>query len=238
MTETKIQLQHVVKAYGDNVVLKDINFEIQAGEFIAFVGQSGGGKTTLLRLIAGLEATTSGDIVIAGQQLQGQNQVARVMFQDARLLPWMTVVDNLTFGSKDAQEKQRALALLERVELGEKAHAYPSSLSGGQQQRVALARALMSDPEILLLDEPLGALDALTRLKMQQLVADIVAESNLTTILITHDVREGVLLADRVVAVKDGDLGLIVAGQRHQTDRLAIDQTIDDVQNFILAESE
>ncbi|WP_373809243.1 ABC transporter ATP-binding protein [Weissella soli] len=238
MTETKIQLQHVVKAYGDNVVLKDINFEIQAGEFISFVGQSGGGKTTLLRLIAGLEATTSGDIVIAGQQLQGQNQVARVMFQDARLLPWMTVVDNLTFGSKDAQEKQRALALLERVELGEKAHAYPSSLSGGQQQRVALARALMSDPEILLLDEPLGALDALTRLKMQQLVADIVAESNLTTILITHDVREGVLLADRVVAVKDGDLGLIVAGQRHQTDRLAIDQTIDDVQNFILAESE
>ncbi|WP_373702395.1 ABC transporter ATP-binding protein [Weissella soli] len=238
MTETKIQLQHVVKAYGDNVVLKDINFEIQAGEFISFVGQSGGGKTTLLRLIAGLEATTSGDIVIAGQQLQGQNQVARVMFQDARLLPWMTVVDNLTFGSKDAQEKQRALALLERVELGEKADAYPSSLSGGQQQRVALARALMSDPEILLLDEPLGALDALTRLKMQQLVADIVAESNLTTILITHDVREGVLLADRVVAVKDGDLGLIVAGQRHQTDRLAIDQTIDDVQNFILAESE
>lgn len=238
MTETKIQLQHVVKAYGDNVVLKDINFEIQAGEFISFVGQSGGGKTTLLRLIAGLEATNSGDIVIAGQQLQGQNQVARVMFQDARLLPWMTVVDNLTFGSKDAQEKQRALALLERVELGEKADAYPSSLSGGQQQRVALARALMSDPEILLLDEPLGALDALTRLKMQQLVADIVAESNLTTILITHDVREGVLLADRVVAVKDGDLGLIVAGQRHQTDRLAIDQTIDDVQNFILAESE
>ncbi|WP_373719060.1 ABC transporter ATP-binding protein [Weissella soli] len=238
MTETKIQLQHVVKAYGDNVVLKDINFEIQAGEFISFVGQSGGGKTTLLRLIAGLEATTSGDIVIAGQQLQGQNQVARLMFQDARLLPWMTVVDNLTFGSKDAQEKQRALALLERVELGEKADAYPSSLSGGQQQRVALARALMSDPEILLLDEPLGALDALTRLKMQQLVADIVAESNLTTILITHDVREGVLLADRVVAVKDGDLGLIVAGQRHQTDRLAIDQTIDDVQNFILAESE
>ncbi|QEA34700.1 ABC transporter ATP-binding protein [Weissella soli] len=238
MTETKIQLQHVVKAYGDNVVLKDINFDIQAGEFISFVGQSGGGKTTLLRLIAGLEATNSGDIIIAGQQLQGQNQVARVMFQDARLLPWMTVVDNLTFGSKDAQEKQRALALLERVELGEKAHAYPSSLSGGQQQRVALARALMSDPEILLLDEPLGALDALTRLKMQQLVADIVAESNLTTILITHDVREGVLLADRVVAVKDGDLGLIVAGQRHQTDRLAIDQTIDDVQNFILAESE
>ncbi len=238
MTETKIQLQHVVKAYGDNVVLKDINFEIQAGEFISFVGQSGGGKTTLLRLIAGLEATNSGDIIIAGQQLQGQNQVARVMFQDARLLPWMTVVDNLTFGSKDAQEKQRALALLERVELGEKADAYPSSLSGGQQQRVALARALMSDPEILLLDEPLGALDALTRLKMQQLVADIVAESNLTTILITHDVREGVLLADRVVAVKDGDLGLIVAGQRHQTDRIAIDQTIDDVQNFILAESE
>ncbi|MCT8394990.1 ATP-binding cassette domain-containing protein [Weissella soli] len=238
MTEIKIQLQHVVKAYGDNVVLKDINFEIQAGEFISFVGQSGGGKTTLLRLIAGLEATNSGDIIIAGQQLQGQNQVARVMFQDARLLPWMTVVDNLTFGSKDAQEKQRALALLERVELGEKADAYPSSLSGGQQQRVALARALMSDPEILLLDEPLGALDALTRLKMQQLVADIVAESNLTTILITHDVREGVLLADRVVAVKDGDLGLIVAGQRHQTDRLAIDQTIDDVQNFILAESE
>ncbi len=238
MTETKIQLQHVVKAYGDNVVLKDINFEIQASEFISFVGQSGGGKTTLLRLIAGLEATTSGDIVIAGQQLQGQNQVARLMFQDARLLPWMTVVDNLTFSSKDAQEKQRALALLERVELGEKADAYPSSLSGGQQQRVALARALMSDPEILLLDEPLGALDALTRLKMQQLVADIVAESNLTTILITHDVREGVLLADRVVAVKDGDLGLIVAGQRHQTDRLAIDQTIDDVQNFILAESE
>lgn len=233
-----IALDKINKSYGNKQVLKSINFDIQAGEFISFVGESGGGKTTLLRLIAGLETPTSGVITINDKPLNGKNEIARVMFQDARLLPWMTVIDNVTFGNKNKEVKDYALKLLEKVELGDKCTSYPQQLSGGQKQRVALARALMSRPKILLLDEPLGALDALTRLKMQRLIAKIVDESNLTTILITHDVQEAVLLGNRVVAVKDGHLGLIVDGTRKNDTRTNLAEVIEKVQEFILTTSE
>ncbi|MGQ2286536.1 ABC transporter ATP-binding protein [Leuconostoc suionicum] len=233
-----ISLDKINKTYENKQVLKNINFDIQKGEFISFVGESGGGKTTLLRLVAGLESPTSGSININGKPLAGKNTIARVMFQDARLLPWMTVIDNVTFGSKNKKMKDFAFKLLERVELGDKSTAFPQQLSGGQKQRVALARALMSRPKILLLDEPLGALDALTRLKMQRLIAKIVEESNLTTILITHDVQEAVLLGDRVVAVKDGHLGLIIDGIRKDDTRENFTEVIETVQDFILATSE
>ncbi|MGX4593523.1 ABC transporter ATP-binding protein [Leuconostoc sp. JNUCC 76] len=233
-----IALDKINKSYGNKQVLKSINFDIQAGEFISFVGESGGGKTTLLRLIAGLETPTSGVITINDKPLNGKNEIARVMFQDARLLPWMTVIDNVTFGNKNKEVKDYALKLLEKVELGDKCTSYPQQLSGGQKQRVALARALMSRPKILLLDEPLGALDALTRLKMQRLIAKIVDESNLTTILITHDVQEAVLLGNRVVAVKDGHLGLIVDGTRKNDTRTDLAEVIEKVQEFILTTSE
>ena len=233
-----ISLDKINKTYGNKQVLKNINFNIREGEFISFVGESGGGKTTLLRLIAGLENPTSGAITINNKILNGKNNTARVMFQDARLLPWMTVIDNVTFGNKNKSVRDYALELLQKVELAEKAMSYPEQLSGGQKQRVALARALMSRPKILLLDEPLGALDALTRLKMQRLVAKIVSESNLTTILITHDVQEAVLLADRVVAVKNGHLGLVVDGTRKSDTRKDLTNVIETVQNFILTTSE
>ncbi|MGQ4574028.1 ABC transporter ATP-binding protein [Leuconostoc pseudomesenteroides] len=233
-----ISLDKINKTYGNKQVLKNINFNIREGEFISFVGESGGGKTTLLRLIAGLEKPTSGAITINNKILNGKNNTARVMFQDARLLPWMTVIDNVTFGNKNKSVRDYALELLQKVELAEKAMSYPEQLSGGQKQRVALARALMSRPKILLLDEPLGALDALTRLKMQRLVAKIVSESNLTTILITHDVQEAVLLADRVVAVKNGHLGLVVDGTRKSDTRKDLTNVIETVQNFILTTSE
>lgn len=233
-----IALDKINKSYGNKQVLKSINFDIQAGEFISFVGESGGGKTTLLRLIAGLETPTSGVITINDKPLNGKNEIARVMFQDARLLPWMTVIDNVTFGNTNKEVKDYALKLLEKVELGDKCTSYPQQLSGGQKQRVALARALMSQPKILLLDEPLGALDALTRLKMQRLIAKIVDESNLTTILITHDVQEAVLLGNRVVAVKDGHLGLIVDGTRKNDTRTDLAEVIEKVQEFILTTSE
>jgi sulfonate transport system ATP-binding protein len=230
-----VQIHDVVKAYGEHVVLHDVNFNIQQGEFVAFVGESGGGKSTLLRLVAGLEATTSGEILVGDMPVVGINKAARVMFQDDRLLPWMTVLDNLSFKSRDEAARTRAKELLQLVQLADYANSFPGQLSGGQKQRVALARALMSSPKLLLLDEPLGALDALTRLRMQELIADIVAKENLTTILITHDVREAAKMADRIVAIKHGTVGLEVAGLRGQDDELAMVRAADTVQDFILA---
>lgn len=161
---------------------------------------SGGGKSTLLRLIAGLEQPTTGSVSIESDHTKS---LMRVMFQEDRLLPWMSVLDNLSFGSKDKNTKAHAQELLELVELGDYADQFPNQLSGGQKQRVALARALMSHPQILLLDEPLGALDALTRRKMQDLILDICQKQNLTTILVTHDVEEAARMADRIIVMKN-----------------------------------
>lgn len=231
-----VQIQNVEKRYGDHQVLKSINFEIQAGEFVSFVGESGGGKSTLLRLIAGLESVSAGQLLMNGQALTGLNKSARVMFQDDRLLPWLTVLDNLSFKSRNKDAQARARELLNLVQLADYADYFPGQLSGGQKQRVALARALMSSPQLLLLDEPLGALDALTRLRMQELIGDVVSQENLTTILITHDVREAVKMADRVVAIKRGNLGLEVSGLRGTDDEMAMIQAADVVQDFILAD--
>ena len=236
MNETLIHISDVTKSYDNRQVLHDINFDIKKGEFVAFVGESGGGKSTLLRLIAGLEQITSGKLLMDGVALTGLNKRARVMFQDDRLLPWMTVLDNLSFKSRRATEKERAQSLLELVQLKDFATHFPNQLSGGQKQRVALARALMSSPELLLLDEPLGALDALTRANMQELIANVVNHAQLTTILITHDVREAVKMADRVVAIKGGTTGLVLDGLRDSDDEAAISKIANQVQDFILAD--
>ena len=225
-TDDLIQLTDVTKSYQQHTVLHDVNLTIKTGEFVAFVGESGGGKSTLLRLIAGLEPATTGQLTMDG----------RVMFQDDRLLPWMTVLENLSFKSRDMNEKVRAQELLDLVQLHDFANYYPNQLSGGQKQRVALARALMASPKLLLLDEPLGALDALTRSRMQELIADIVDQENLTTILITHDVREAAKMADRIVAIKHGTTGLTVPGHRHQTDEMAMIAVANEVQEFILSD--
>lgn len=197
---TMISIKNINKTYKNVTALHDVSLDINQGEFIALVGMSGGGKSTLLRLIAGLEQPTSGSVTI---DQAGSKSLMRVMFQEDRLLPWMSVLDNLSFGSKDKNTKAHAQELLELVELGDYANQYPTQLSGGQKQRVALARALMSHPQILLLDEPLGALDALTRRKMQDLILDICQKQNLTTILVTHDVEEAARMADRIIVMKD-----------------------------------
>ncbi|MGG3308472.1 ATP-binding cassette domain-containing protein [Paenibacillus sp. 2KB_20] len=199
---TKLQ-----KSFGDQPVLRGIELDVKPGEFIAIIGRSGCGKSTLLRVIAGLEPSTSGEIWINDQPVQHVHPETRMMFQDARLLPWNKVIDNVAIGLRK-EDRHKAEAALEQVGLGARANEWPSVLSGGQKQRVALARALASHPKLLLLDEPLGALDALTRIEMQQLIESLWQQQPFTTVLITHDVEEAVLLADRVVLIEEGSIAM------------------------------
>ena len=183
------------------------NFTIEASEFLCIVGPSGCGKSTLLNIIAGFLAPTGGEIRIDGKPVTGHGMDRGVVFQDfAQLFPWRTALGNVTFGlemkgmAKDAR-KQIALNQLKLVKLEKFAHAYPHHLSGGMQQRVAIARALAYNPSVLLMDEPLAALDALTRDEMQRLLADVWRETRKTVIYVTHNVAEAVYLADRVVVM-------------------------------------
>ena len=193
------------KSFGDNEVLRGINLHIPAGQFVAIVGRSGCGKSTLLRLIAKLETIDAGTIDF-GQEARPED--VRVMFQEPRLLPWARVLSNVEVGlgrdraSSDTQA--RAEKALGEVGLGDKRGQWPDVLSGGQKQRVALARALVSRPRVLALDEPLGALDALTRISMQRLLERVWHDQGFTAILVTHDVSEAVALADRVLVIEDG----------------------------------
>jgi sulfonate transport system ATP-binding protein len=193
------------KSFGDNEVLRGIDLHIPAGQFVAIVGRSGCGKSTLLRLIAGLESIDAGSIGF-GEDTRAED--VRVMFQEPRLLPWARVLSNVEVGlgrdraSSDA--RARAERALTEVGLDDKRGQWPSVLSGGQKQRVALARALVSHPRVLAFDEPLGALDALTRISMQRLLARVWHDQAFTAILVTHDVSEAVALADRVLVIEDG----------------------------------
>ncbi len=207
-----LYIEGLKKSFGANVVLQGLNLEVSPGEFVAIVGRSGCGKSTLLRLIAGLETASAGSVVLDGQRSQRLNSTVRMMFQDARLLPWQPVLANVELGLLGSSESRvRALQVLQSVGLAEKAKDWPSVLSGGQRQRVALARALASQPRLLLLDEPLGALDALTRIEMQQLLEDLWQERQFTSLLITHDVEEAVVLADRVILIENGQIALDVS---------------------------
>jgi len=206
-TGVQIELKKLSKYYGDVCVLDNLNLEVKPGEFLAIVGRSGCGKSTLLKLIAKLEQVTSGEIILVDNhtiQPVTTNDV-RVMFQDARLLPWRSVQQNVQLGlTKNLYAK--ADSLLDAVGLTQKAKLWPAQLSGGQKQRVAFARALVHQPRILLLDEPLGALDALTRLEMQALIERLWLQHGFTTILVTHDVSEAVQLADRVILLDSGHI--------------------------------
>ena len=171
------------------------------------VGRAGGGKTTLLRLLTGLETPSRGSVLIDGNPVAGLQSQVRLLFQDARLLPWQRVISNVGIARKPGW-REAALAALADVGLADRAHDWPAVLSGGQRQRVALARALINHPGVLLLDEPFGALDALTRQEMHQLVTQIWQTHGFTTVLITHDVREAVTLADRVLVLREGRIAL------------------------------
>jgi sulfonate transport system ATP-binding protein len=196
------------KGYAGRQVLAQTHLNIAPGEFIAIVGRSGCGKSTLLRLLAGLEAADSGQITLDGDAHSKHQSDIRIMFQDARLLPWKRVLDNVALGLQGPDAKARALEALSQVGLADRAKEWPAVLSGGQRQRVALARALVHTPRLLLLDEPLGALDALTRIEMHRLIERLWRQHGFTARLVTHDVSEAVALADRVVLIEDHRIAL------------------------------
>jgi sulfonate transport system ATP-binding protein len=216
-----IDIRGLKKSFGDNRVLDGIDMRVASGEFVAIVGRSGCGKSTLLRLLLGLDQPSAGGFSFAdGNTRIDDPRVARVMFQEPRLLPWASVIANVEVGlgrdekqdrkqhrkhgRKSPGARARALETLHAVELDGKRDAWPSVLSGGQKQRVALARALVSRPRILALDEPLGALDALTRITMQRLLERVWRDQKFTALLVTHDVAEAVTLADRVIVIDKG----------------------------------
>lgn len=204
---TELKILELRKSFGAIPVLQGIDLEIAPGEFVAIVGRSGCGKSTLLRLVAGLERPSDGGVLLDGQPVRGINQSARVMFQDARLLMWKRVLENVGLGLQQ-NWRNKARWALEQVGLASRAEDWPAVLSGGQRQRVALARALVSEPRLLLLDEPLGALDALTRIEMQQLIENLWHEQQFTALLITHDVEEAVVLADRIILIEAGRVAM------------------------------
>lgn len=203
-----LQLNHVSKTYynPDGSVVKaidDISLSVEKNEFIAFVGPSGCGKTTLLKLIAGLERLTSGKIVFDNQTVEKPAKERGLVFQHYTSFPWLTVFENIAFGlrlnSKPENEIKRAVAYyLKLTGLEKFASTYPKNLSGGMQQRVAIARTIANNPEILLMDEPFGALDVQTRSKMQDFFSEILEKEPQTFIIVTHDVEEAIFLADTV----------------------------------------
>ena len=206
----EVTIRHLSKSYSLNgrplPVLSDINLNIRSGESLAIVGASGSGKTTLLRILAGLEDADGGEVLIDGKAVEGVGAERAVIFQEPRLLPWLTVLENVAFGLDTrgvsrAEAKNRARRYVHLVGLQAFENAYPRQLSGGMAQRVGIARALAVQPEILLLDEPLGALDAMTKIGMQQELTRIWHDEDVTTILVTHDLEEAIYLADRVLVL-------------------------------------
>ena len=195
-----VSTRHLTRAFDGRTVLSDVTLDIPRGQFVALLGESGSGKTTLLRALAGLD-----DDAGRGGTYSVPRNVS-VLFQDSRLLPWLSVTDNLTLGLRDKAAAANAQAMLDAVGIGDKAQAWPGTLSGGQKQRAALARSLLRSPDLLLADEPFGALDALTRLKMHALLFRLVERQRPTVILVTHDVDEALLLADRILVLRDGEI--------------------------------
>ena len=203
-----VRLDKLGKRFGERAVLDGVDLAVQPGEFVAIVGRSGCGKSTLLRLLAGLETPTAGELKLGDAPAAAHRDDVRIMFQEARLLPWRTVLQNVQLGLESRDAAARARDALAQVGLADRASEWPAVLSGGQRQRVALARALVHRPRLLLLDEPLGAVDALTRIEMQRLIESVWRELRFTAVLVTHDVAEAVALADRVLLVEDGRVTL------------------------------
>lgn len=203
-----LSIQNVNKSFtvdGQKVdVLKDINLEVQEGEFIAIVGHSGCGKSTLLKIIAGLEKNDTGLVTVDGKEVNGPGMDRGMIFQEHRLFPWMSIEKNVQLGLKGLSKEEKTKLsdqYLELVKLSEFKKAYPSQLSGGMSQRAAIARSLVSQPEVLLLDEPFGALDALTKIELQEELLKIRERFHNTMLMVTHDIEEAVYLADRIVVI-------------------------------------
>jgi nitrate/nitrite transport system ATP-binding protein len=210
-----LELINVCKSYGEGKnkteVLSNINLKIEEGEFVAIVGFTGSGKTTLVNLIAGLIEPDSGEILFKGKPIQGTSHERGIIFQNYSLLPWLSVYDNIAMAVKTVykdwnakQVEEQVNGFIEKVNLSHAAHKKPRELSGGMRQRVAVARTLAMKPELILMDEPLGALDALTRGNLQEEILSIWSEDKRTALLITNDVDEGVFMADRVIPLRPG----------------------------------
>ncbi|MBL7498880.1 ABC transporter ATP-binding protein [Frankia sp. CNm7] len=210
-----VRVRGVRREFAGRAVLAGIDLDIAPGEFVALLGRSGSGKSTLLRILAGLDPDATGHATVPDRNA--------VVFQDPRLLPWARVLDNVALGLKGKGARAAAGAALAEVGLGGHERAWPATLSGGEAQRAALARALVRSPGLLLLDEPFGALDALTRIRMHTLLRDLCRRHRPAVLLVTHDVDEAILLADRVLVLTDGRLSLDepvrLAEARHRSDR-------------------
>jgi len=191
-----VRLQRIVRQFGGNRVIDNLDLDIAPGEFVALLGASGSGKTTLLRALAGLDKIDGGHLEVP--------EARAAVFQEPRLMPWKRTWKNVTLGLRASDARQRAIQALTEVGLAHRLEAYPGTLSGGEAQRVALARGLVREPELLLLDEPFAALDALTRIRMHRLIIDLWQTHKPAVLLVTHDVDEAILLADRIIVLKEG----------------------------------
>lgn len=206
-----VSLRGVSRAFGTHTVFRAVDVEIGPGEVVALLGPSGSGKSTLLRLVAGLDRPTGGSVEIDGRRVDGVDPRCAMVFQEPRLLPWKSLADNVAFGLAPGTARSKAYAAVQHwldiVGLRRFGGHYPRQVSGGMAQRAGLARALARGPSVLLLDEPLAALDALTRLRMQDLLDRVQHEAGTTTLLVTHDVEEAVILADRVLVLREDGTG-------------------------------
>lgn len=199
-SDLAVEISGLKRSFGDQQVLRGVRLTIGRGEFVAMLGHSGSGKSTLLRILAGLDSDVSGLVRAPAERA--------VVFQNPRLLPWRRTMDNVVFALDGPDARTRAKGALAEVGLAAKEKAWPLTLSGGEAQRASLARALVREPELLLLDEPFGALDALTRIKMYQLLRDLWGRHRPAVLHVTHDVDEAILLADRIVVLSEGVLSL------------------------------
>ncbi|HEV7974122.1 ABC transporter ATP-binding protein [Amycolatopsis sp.] len=221
-----VEIHGLTKRFGDRTVLENLDLSIEPGEFVALLGRSGSGKSTLLRVLAGLDSEIDGEAVVRG--------TVSVAFQQPRLLPWRKVWRNVVLGlGKQSDDRRLALRALEEVRLVDHADDWPRTLSGGEAQRLSLARALVREPDLLLLDEPFGALDALTRIAMQRLVEDLWQRHRPSVLLVTHDVDEALLLADRVLVLDEGRIVSVHALGHPRPRRLADHM---DVRTKVLAD--
>ena len=225
-----VDARDIRRAFDGRVVLDQLSLTIGEGEFVALLGRSGSGKSTLLRILGGLDDGYHGDVLVPKQRA--------VVFQEARLVPWLRVLPNVTLGLSGGSRgalKGRGLAALDEVGLTKQASAWPVTLSGGEAQRVALARALVREPQLVLLDEPFGALDALTRIRMHALLQDLCARHRPAVLLVTHDVDEAVLLADRTLVLVDGRITLDLPIPLEHPRRRG-DPGFDELRSRLLAE--
>jgi nitrate/nitrite transport system ATP-binding protein len=219
--ETIVKIENAGMAFdtkqGRFVALRAINLNVKKGQVVSLIGHSGCGKSTLLNLIAGLTLPTEGVLLCNGREIAGPGPERAVVFQNHSLLPWLTCFDNVylaverVFGAKEgkAKLKERTRAALEMVHMGHAMHKYPHEVSGGMKQRVGIARAFAMEPQILLMDEPFGALDALTRASLQDELIGVMEKTGATVVMVTHDVEEAVLLSDRVVMMTNGPAATI-----------------------------